>query len=692
MQVQASQASIMFARSPRKQLIPLRRVPTEGSAFTGGGCRFADSGAGNEGQDRPAGPAAREDKRVKISGARIWISLGIVAVLVAGAVMALRNYSSPRLHGAPVPVAPLVRQQTDPTQEYPESFPLQVAVLLTKPHPPCLGLIHAFREMGIPFFFTYDFDRALQHHMLVLYPTVVSNMLSAEQVKRLTEYVQNGGQIYAQNVLWGGLKPLFGFRSYQPSRERHQVTFITPADPIFRYLDQPEEMEVSLGSEKIPEIFWTNGYQSDGASQVLALFKDGSAALLGKSLGKGKTYLCALRFEDVTARSQADRDYDAERHGANAFEPGADVWMLILRAWYEAAAPGAVRLATLPDGHRSALLLTHDLDRPDAFQNAEPFVQMEQRRHLRSTLFVKTQYLQHPGGPAFFRGNPLKILRRMKAQGFDIESGGVTRAGNFHRFPLGTGDETLSTYRPRVSSGEVSGGTVFGEVRMSKSLLDGELPGQRTTCFRALSSRQPDGLPEALERTGYQFDSSFTADDVLSNFPYRLSLGLGMTEDTSVYEFPVTIEDQEPPAFAGRIAAALKVIDDNAANGAVSVLLIHPDDPTAKVPAEESLLEQLPQGVMVSDLLDFARFWRARDQLQWSVQPTSDPLQVILRVAARLPASGLTFEFSRAVASVEGSAYRRLGPHQLILAGLEANQKAEFRVHYAPLAGEESSR
>lgn len=620
---------------------------------------------------------------MRISGPRIGILLGVGAVLAAGVVVALRYHFTPRMHGALVRLEPLVRQRSDLTQEYPESFPLQVAVLLTKPHAPCLGLIHAFREMGIPFFLTYDFDQALKHRLVVLYPTVVANMLTKEQVKHLTQHVRSGGQVFAQNVLWGGLKPLFGFRSYEPSRRRHRVTFITSADPVFRYLDQPEEMEVSLGSPRIPEIFWTNGYQSDGTSQALAFFEDGSAALLGKSQGNGRAYLCALRLEDVIARSQADRDYSAGRHDPIAFEPDADVWMLILRAWYESATPGAVRLATIPDGQRSVLLLAHDLDRRSVFRGAEAFAQMEQRHNVHSTLFVKTEYSGESGGPAFFYRDSLKILRSLKVQGFDVESGGVTGPNNFYRFPLGTGGETLATYRPRVSSGKVSGGTVFGEVRVSKSLLDGEIPGQRTVFFRTQASRHPAELPEALERSGYEFDASFSASEVLSNFPYRLSLGLGMTEDTSVFEFPVTLDDRS--GLGARIGGALKVIADNAGNDAVTVVLIPGGDGKSGVSAEEALLAQLPRGIEVSDLLKFARFWRARDGLQWSIEPTSDVDQVLLRVAAREAVSGLTFEFARPVASVDGVAYRKLTPHQLVLADLAANQKVELRVNYAPV-------
>ena len=113
---------------------------------------------------------------------------------------------------------------------------------------------------------------------------------------------------------------------------------------------------------------------------------------------------------------------------------------------------------------------------------------------------------------------------------------------------------------------------------MSKGLLDGEIPGQNTIFFRAGHLRVPVSLPEALKRSGYQFDSSFTADDVLSNFPFALPRDLGFEEDSDIYEFPVTIEDEESPGFAKRVPQALQVILANAENGAVSVVLIHSNE------------------------------------------------------------------------------------------------------------------
>ena len=68
---------------------------------------------------------------------------------------------------------------------------------------------------------------------------------------------------------------------------------------------------------------------------------------------------CSL---DVVLRNQNNHDYEAQRHSVNAFEPGADIWLLVLRAWYEAYGRDWVRLATIPGGQRSALLLSHEVD------------------------------------------------------------------------------------------------------------------------------------------------------------------------------------------------------------------------------------------------------------------------------------------------------------------------------------------
>ena len=84
-----------------------------------------------------------------------------------------------------------------------------------------------------------------------------------------------------------------------PSRRRHRVLFDANPDPIEQYLNRPEEREVQLGNSKFDEIFWTNGYTSDGTSEALAHFEDGTSAVLRKKTGEGTAYVFGLSLQDT---------------------------------------------------------------------------------------------------------------------------------------------------------------------------------------------------------------------------------------------------------------------------------------------------------------------------------------------------------------------------------------------------------
>jgi hypothetical protein len=170
--------------------------------------------------------------------------------------------STPRLRTVELALLPLAHPDVDPGQEFPESFSLQVSVLWTPteegPKTP-LAIVHVLRGMGIPFFVTRNLKQALQHRMEILYPEVGLQTFTEAQAQELITFVKQGGNILAQNVYWGGLKPLFGFRDFTPSRKRHRLVFTSTTDTVTRYLNRPEEREISLGSQDIPEVIWSNG-------------------------------------------------------------------------------------------------------------------------------------------------------------------------------------------------------------------------------------------------------------------------------------------------------------------------------------------------------------------------------------------------------------------------------------------------
>jgi hypothetical protein len=588
------------------------------------------------------------------------------------------------LRAADVPVQPLRHWQSDPSAEFSESFALQVAVLQTSEEGGMLGLLHALREMGIPFFVTRDLDQALRHSLVIVYPSAEGRTFDGEQIHKLNAHVSAGGSLWSFNVMAGNLKPLFGFREAVPSRRRHRVVFEKNSDPIEQYLNRPEEREVQLGSTKYDEIFWTNGYTPDGTSDVLARFDDGSAAVLRKNLGAGTAYLFGLSLQDVVLRNQSDHDYDAERHYVNAFEPGSDVWMLMLRAWYESAQPRAVRLSTIPGAKKSVLLLSHDVDWENSFDPALDFVAMEAKHHVKSTFFIQTKYVSDANSVSFFFGKDLADLKTLQSQGFSVGSHSVIHSRGFNKFELGTGTETFPTYQPRGTGFEsATGASVFGEIRVSKQLLDGELPGQQTVFFRAGHLRVPPTMPEALQRCGYLFDSSFTAPDVLTNFPYSLPLGLGFEEDSGILEFPLTFEDEELPRLDLRVTSMLEVIRANAENEAINVILIHTNEAHYKLKAEEDLINQLPPGVTATDAVSFARFWRAREHLKWTIAPAEPGSGVRLTVTTEEPVEGLTFEFQQGVKSVAGNATLAESNHQIVLRPMKAGESVSLEIRYS---------
>ena len=184
-------------------------------------------------------------------------------------------------------------------------------------------------------------------------------------------------------------------------------------------------------------------------------------------------------------------------------------------------------------------------------------------------------------------------------------------------------------------------------------------------------------------RTGYEFDSSYTADDVLSNFPYALPLDPGFDEDSGIYEFPVTIEDEEPPGYAKRVPQAVDVIRTNAENNAISVVLVHSNESKTKAPAEQEMLRALPDDIGKMDMLSFAKFWRARDRLQWRVVSASKSAAV-LQLNTAEPLAGLTLEFERAVAKVSGGGTVSADGMQVVLPELLPGKTISLRVNYRP--------
>jgi len=342
-----------------------------------------------------------------------------------------------------------------------------------------------------------------------------------------------------------------------------------------------------------------------------------------------------------------------------------------------------IRLGTIPQGKKSVLMLSLDVDWEHSFQPMLAFVEFEKGAGISSTFFVQTKYLDDATSQAFFFGQSLDVLRKLMAGQEDIGSHTVIHTKLFNKVPLGSGEEKYPTYVSRATrDNPAQDTTTLGEVCVSKSLLDGELQGHETLFFRAGHLRVPPSLPEALVRCGYEFDSSFTAGDVLTNFPYELNFDLGMTEPTAIIEFPVTFEDEQLPPLLDRIPSILDTIEANAENGAPSVILIHTNNAQEKLEAERTLVSRLPKDILVENMIEYARFWKARSHVRWFSQPVPAGEQIEINVD--LPMAGLTLVAQRRIHTASGVPGIRWSDHEVILPHLAGKSRVLVHIDYFP--------
>ena len=497
--------------------------------------------------------------------------------------------------------------------------------------------------LGVPFTTTTEVARAVRAPVVVLAGTLTNTVLSPAEREQLYAYVEAGGVVLATHVHGNQFFPLFGLAGFATSRTNFRLRFVdAERDAALRYLNRPEEQEIRFGNpERYQEVNWTTGYRLAGA-EALGYYANGAVAFARHYYGRGIAYCLGISFADSTLRPALGQTYEAERQWANVFAPSADAVRLLLRALYEANAHPFVLIHPIPDGQETALLLSHDIDARESFRKAVDFAALEQSFGVTSTFFVTTKYFTDATDIGYYTPQNVAHLNTIHSQGFDLGSHTVSHLKTFERLPLGDAGVTFETYRPRETP------TVIGEVKVSKELLERDIPGQRTVSFRAGELRHPRQLIRALEAAGYRVDSTRAAGNTLTNYAYRAlretHLGALITD---IVEIPVTLDDSRgyltPDNLEEVVATWKHIIDANGENNAITCLLIHPTDTTYKLEAEERLLRAYQgQPVWIGNVSRFGLFARQRALVRLSIFAKRDQLLLRLnRARGELP-TGLT--------------------------------------------------
>ena len=491
-----------------------------------------------------------------------------------------------------------------------------------------LALRGCLELMGIPFLATTNVEEAARYPLVLTGGILQNTQLSPAQREALYAYVERGGVLLSSQVQGNQFFPLFGLAHAASRRTNFRVSFASWDEPALRYLNRPEERTVSLGDPKLySETIWSTEYTPSSKTKVLARYANGAAALTVNAYGRGSAYALGLGFKETTLLPQLADSFEAARRWINGFEPSGDVFRLLLRGLYEANVHPFVLIHTVPEGKDTAVCLSHDVDAQPSFRNSLSFAQMEKAMGVRSTFFVTTKFFTDSADIGYYSPDRLGWIRQVKDLGFEVASHSVSHSLAFEEFPVGSPGLVPESYDPGHP-------TIFGEALVSKELLDRDL-NQRTAGFRAGYLRYPSELLRVLEESGYSFDSSVSAQWVLTNFPYfgfrQRSVG---SERSKIVVVPVTLDDSRGETQTHDFLTAetteealriwTEVVRANAENNGTTCLLIHPTDATYKLETERRFIETIRgDNTWIGDVGTMARFWHQRALLRPQLRFTS---------------------------------------------------------------------
>ncbi|UMR31806.1 polysaccharide deacetylase family protein [Massilia sp. MB5] len=566
----------------------------------------------------------------------------LLLLLIAAAVWFLGGgktvYHFPGLSG-PAQTDSLRPPRNAQLEDFGKGGKSRLAILVTDPESDWLGLAHGLRTIGIPFVLTRDYQAALAHKLVLVYPTISGKVLSADALQALDAFPRKGGTLLGFQVLGGGMNDAFGISGTAGFRA-HKTLSIEAEQARAWGLQQEEERLIPLAGKETGMA--TYAFEASGG-KVLARYDDGRAAIVGRDFGAGRTLAIGLDFGAYLAKIYNGRQ---EVDGAyiNVYQPAVDTVLRTLLALYRKAEPLAVTLSTVPDGKPLSLIVTHDIDYGKSIVNAQRYAEVEKQSGISATYFIQTKYVRDWNDDIFYNQEGAAIARKLHGQGMEIASHSVAHSRVFSTVPMGDGKERYPDYVPFVKSRtDTRNASILGELRVSRFLLESQVPELRVLSFRPGHLQYPFGLPQALDATGYRYSSSVASGTAATHLPFRLNYNRENKAETPIYEFPITIEDERERPMTGRLPAAQTILQRLAAYGGMCVVLIHPDVFDDKLAFLEALLPAAKKmDAWIGNLRTFGAWWQARDAVE--VDVAREGGTIVADISAPAPFSQLAFE------------------------------------------------
>ena len=488
---------------------------------------------------------------------------------------------------------------------------------------------------GVEYINTNSLPTALTYPVVLFTSLIQSSTFTSAERTTITNYVTNGGVIIFSNMQASSLHSLCGASANSSSTTRKMFTLNTTNLPWLRerITDVNEITTRFLGTES-GSTCSSRSYTLNGGT-LLGQYEDGACGFVYKATGTGHTYTFGLDLRDVIHRFQINGDGGAQRTYSNGFEPGSDVFVLLIQNIIRHHIPNTVRLHTSPWCSTSSVIITHDVDSRTGVDTCHFFADFEYNRGIKTTYNVTTRYFSDSWLSAFYNSS-YSSVEYLLSKGHTLGSHSVGHFPDFSKtsvFPLGTIAITQATYNPSYNNSVTTGGTVFGEIQVSKVILEAD-HHQPIKTFRSGHLGYNKRQPYALAQSGYKFNSSFSANDVLNNFPFYTTDNLSNSgAKMPVLEIPMTISDastQFPISstnYPSVVAIWTSVTRKNDANNAPTVLLVHPNRQW-KILAEAMYLDSLPTTSVITTMEEFGEFWQERDTLDFTSTLTNNNLRI----------------------------------------------------------------
>jgi hypothetical protein len=486
-------------------------------------------------------------------------------------------------------------------------------------------------NISVPYDVASDFTNLQDYPVVVTASRIKIGVLSTTQIAQIINYVNDGGVLISSAIQEPELYATFGISASTSNNALFELTFDTDNYPtIFEYINDDFEKTISLGRASNGTTFFTKEYTVDDG-EVLGVYENNKPGLIHNSFGLGHAYAFGPDFRDVVYRNLMGLDIGAQRTYSNGFEPTTDVVFMIIRNMIRKHIPNTIYPHTMPSDVNGVVLVTHDIDSKTGYDLMYTYSQYEMDRGFSAQYNATTNYFI-PSWSSYYP-SAFTSVDNLIAQGHKVSSHSVGHFPDFGSFDLGVLGNNESNYFPVYDNGVTVGGTVLGELEFSKDLL-GYNSAINIRTFRSGHLVFPDSLVLGLQMLGYEFNSSQSANDVLTNFPYeQMELTKFTTVKSSVLEIPMTISDvfKDDPIsednYLEKVAIWGAVTRQNSDNHSPVTLLIHPNR-DYKLAGLIRFISHLPWGTIPYNFEDYGDFWRSRQQLDFTTVLTGNVLDV----------------------------------------------------------------